>query len=100
MRIKDWKKFQHYKRRNPPWIKLHKTLLDDPEWHALDSNASKVLAMCWLIASEHGGNLPAIGKLAFRLRMSVDVLSSIISKLSHWIEHDASTTLAECWQDA
>jgi len=45
MKIKNWHKFQHYKHRNPPWIKLHRGLLDDPEWFALSGDASKVLAM-------------------------------------------------------
>ena len=29
LHIKNWGEFQHYKKRNPPWIKLHKKLLDD-----------------------------------------------------------------------
>jgi hypothetical protein len=28
LRVKNWSEFQHYKDRNPPWIKLHRTLLD------------------------------------------------------------------------
>jgi len=27
LRVKNWGKFQHYKDRNPPWIKLHRGLL-------------------------------------------------------------------------
>lgn len=100
MRVKDWQKFQHYKRRNPPWIKLHKALLDDPEFHALPPLASKVLAMCWLVASENDGNLPAITKLAFRLRMDSEALAQELSKLSHWLIEDASVVLAERLHDA
>ena len=30
--IKNWHKFQHYKDRNPPWIKLHYEILTRPDW--------------------------------------------------------------------
>lgn len=98
--IKDWNEYQHYKTRNPPWIKLHKKLLDDPEFHALSGNASKTLAMCWLIASEDKGYLPDINKLAFRLRLDINVLAEHLIELKHWIKKDASITLAEGLQDA
>ena len=100
MKIKNWRDFQHYKHRNPPWIKFHKTLLDDPEWHTLPPLASKVLAMCWLVASERDGELPPISKLAFRLRMSADEASEQISLLSHWICFDLSELLADGIADA
>lgn len=104
MRIKNWATYQHYKHRSPPWIKLHRSLLDDPEWHALDGDASKVLSMCWLIASEGDGKLPPIHKLAFRLRRDEKYVSEQISKLSHWLDGDckqyASAALAPCPHDA
>ena len=33
LRILNWEKFQHYKVRRPPWIKLHHSLLDDYAFH-------------------------------------------------------------------
>ena len=95
IRIKDWRQFQHYTDRNPPWIKLHHVLLDDREWFELDGDASKVLIMCWLIASENDGNLPNLTDLAFRFRMTEKRVSENLSKLSHWLEQDASAPLAE-----
>jgi len=57
-RIKNWKEFQHYKTRNPPWIKLHFTTLSSEDWVMLD-NDSRVLAIaCMLIASRHEGCVP------------------------------------------
>ena len=35
LRIKNWAEFQHYRTRRPPWIKLHRGLLDDYAWHCL-----------------------------------------------------------------
>jgi hypothetical protein len=99
-RIRNWHKFQHYRKRNPPWIKLHRNLLDDKEWHELDGEAAKALIMLFLLASELDGELLPIATLAFRLRMSEPDAQSLISRLSHWLEHDAGTTLAPCLQDA
>jgi len=57
-RIKNWLEFQHYKDRNPPWIKLHFTLLTSRDWVSLD-DASRVLAVaCMLLASRNEGVIP------------------------------------------
>jgi hypothetical protein len=99
MKIKNWSKFQHFKDRRPPWIKLYRDLLDDIDWHMLDPLASKVLVMCWLIASEDDGNIPDIKTLAFRLRMTEKQTSECISKLSHWLDHDDISVISERYQD-
>ena len=58
MQIRNWSKFQHYKDRNPPWIKLHYELLSSRDWVALD-DASRVLAIaCMLVASRNDGRIP------------------------------------------
>lgn len=101
---KNWREFQHYKDRNPPWIRLHKALLDNYEWHKLPT-ASKALApMLWLMASDAlDGQIDADPeKIAFRLRMSpqdvVDGLGPLIS-LGFFISiGGASEALAECQQ--
>lgn len=100
MRIKNWSKYQHYKRRTPPWIKLHRSILEDHDWHKLDPVASKMLVMCWLIASEDDGNLPPIEDLAWRLRMDEQALEGVISRLNHWIEHDDSSLISNAKQDS
>ena len=88
MRVKNWKKFQHFSDRKPVWIKLYRELLDDIEWHELDAEAAKILTMIWLVASEDGGNLPCVRKLAFRIRVSQDKLNEVLQRLGHWIEFD------------
>ena len=53
--VKNWGLFQHYKDRNPPWIKLHFSLLSSSDWVMLD-DASRVLAVAsMLVASRNGG---------------------------------------------
>lgn len=98
MKIKNWKKHQHFKDRKPPWIKLYRDLLDDIEWHELDPKAAKALVMLWLIASEADGDLPDMKRLAFRLRLSETETKSICSKLSHWLEQDDINAISERYQ--
>jgi hypothetical protein len=97
IKVKNWDHFQHYKNRRPPWIKLYRELLDDPQWYNLSGDAAKALIMFWLIASENNGDLPASDVLAFRLRVDSNKLDSIISELKHYLDSDM---LATCLQDA
>jgi hypothetical protein len=86
LKIKDWEKFQHFKNRRPPWIKLYRDLLDDKDWHDLSPANAKILIMLWLLASEsHNGTLPSLSKIAFRLRASEKAIESAISELGHWL---------------
>ena len=98
MRIKNWNKFQHFKDRKPPWVKLYRDLLDDIDWHELDAQASKVLVMLWLIASEEDGNIPATKTLAFRLRMTEKQTIDCLNKLSHWLEQDDISVISDRYQ--
>ena len=98
MKIKNWSKFQHFKDRKPPWVKLYRDVLDDMEWYELDPLASKVLVMCWLIASEDEGRLPNTKTLAFRLRMTEKQTIDCINKLSHWLEQDDIDLISEQYQ--
>ena len=60
IKICKWEEFQHYKKRNPPWIKLHTSLLDNESFECLHDD-SKVLLIClWLFAARKGnGEIPA-----------------------------------------
>ena len=100
IRVKNWAKFQHFKDRRPPWIKLYRDILDDKEWHKLDPVAAKDLVSFWLIASEYDGDLPDIETLAFRMRRpETDVLASI-SKLHHWLDQSDIDAISGGYQVA
>lgn len=100
--IRNWDSFQHYKNRNPPWIRLYARLLDDPELYELSDKAARVLPLLWLIASRHStdGSLPAIKTLAFQLRTDSDMLANLLVELNHWVAFDDSDLLADCVQHA
>ena len=77
-KIKNWSKFQHFKDRKPPWVKLYRDLLDDIEWFELSPVYAKNLINIWLIASEYNGELPDNKTLAFRLRVKNQELTAIL----------------------
>ena len=104
IKIKNWSEFQHFKDRTPPWIKLYRHLLDDPDWHELSGTDAKTLIMLWLVASEDKnmeGNIPSVKNTAFRLRISEDKLKQALTNLSNWlIQDDDSVISLGCQVDA
>ena len=100
---KNWVRFQHYKDRCPPWIKLHRDLLNNRDFMRLPI-ASKALApMLWLLASESkdGSFDGSLDELVFRLHISPkeyqDGIKPLIDK-GFFV--DANGMLAACLQDA
>jgi len=56
--IKNWSTFQHYGKRNPPWIKLHRAIMDDYAFCSLPDVAKGHLILLWLYASQNNGSVP------------------------------------------
>jgi hypothetical protein len=83
IRPKNWATFQHYKDRAPPWIKLHRGLLDDYEFHCLPVASRALAPLLWLLASENtDGWIEVVEtKLAFRVRMNVEELKDALKHL-------------------
>jgi hypothetical protein len=46
--IPNWGKFQHYKNRNPAWIKVYTELNSDPNWEALTLHQRGLLVTIWI----------------------------------------------------
>jgi hypothetical protein len=91
IRIKNWHEFQHFKDRTPPWIKLHKTILDQRDINAISDSSFRVLIGLWLLASEdHAmqGNLPPVDDIAFRLRMSNAAINKALQELKPFLIQD------------
>ena len=51
IRIVNWLKYQHYKNRRPPWIKLYSKLLRKYEFICLQDDSKLLLMFLWLLAS-------------------------------------------------
>jgi hypothetical protein len=56
--VKNWKKFQHYKDRTPPWIKLHRDLLNDYKFSCLQDASKLHLILIWLLSSQLENKIP------------------------------------------
>lgn len=101
--VKGWAEFQHYKHRSPPWIKLHRGLLDNYDYQTMQLASRALAPMFWLLASESAdGTFDADPvKLSFRLRTTEKIVASSLSELiDKGFLVDASEPLAERKQDA
>jgi hypothetical protein len=101
--VKNWGDFQHYKQRNPPWIKLYTRLTDDYEFSSL-ADASKLLAVyLWMFAAKHGNKIPCDREWLRRvlpLKWTDENLKSLIQHGFIECTGDASIMLAPCKQSA
>ena len=100
---KNWHTFQHYNKRNPPWIKLHRALLDDYEFSMLPVESRALAPMLWLIASESKDGCIQMSSeaLAFRLRTdSASIGLGLKPLITAGLFIDASDVLAGCLQHA
>lgn len=85
IQINNWSSFQSYKDRKPPWIRFHKSLLDNFEYQCMSAEARALLPMLWLLASEDedptsGLIRDGLDKIAFRLRLSRQVVEDGVAE--------------------
>ena len=69
LQVRNWSKWQSYRndRGQPPWIKLHRSLLRDPEWIDLPDRYRAHLISIWLLAADRDGQVPNDAKVLQRL---------------------------------
>ena len=102
LRIRNWEKFQHYKERNPPWIKLHRELLRDYQFECLQDASKLHLILIWLLASQLENKIPNDEQWIRKqigVKSRID-LKSLLDAGFLECEHVASTLLADCKQVA
>ena len=58
--VNNWGTWQSYRkgRTLPPWIKLHRRLLQNPEWLALSEVSRAHLVSIWILAADRDGEVP------------------------------------------
>lgn len=59
IQVRDWEKLQHYKKRNPPWIRVYNEILEDYDFAALPDASKWHLVGIWLLASRLANRIPA-----------------------------------------
>lgn len=100
--IKDFEKHQHYKNRNPPWIKMHRSILSDYAFGCLQDASKAHLMLLWLLASGLDNkipyDLPWIQK-QLDANSPVDVEELILQGFIE-VSQDDGKTLASCKQSA
>lgn len=108
LQIKNFDKFQYYRHRNPPWIRLYTELLDDKEFHELPDASRALAPFLWLLgakADQPGVLVYDVDVLAFKLRRSREWMERALEPLINAgfvivSERDASGMLVSCKQDA
>ena len=86
LRVKNWNKFQSFKDRRPPWIRLHKTFLDDYSFQTMSVQARALLPMIWLLVSEDENPVSGLlriryQEIAYRLRIGYEELKVLIDEI-------------------
>ncbi len=103
--VKNFEKFQHYKDRAPPWIKLYNELLDDYEFGLLPDASKMHLIAIWLLASRSENKIPFDPAWVSRRvnateKVNLALLAErgfiLLDQELQTMEQDASTTLASC----
>jgi len=103
LRIKNWHEFQHYKDRNPPWIKLHCSLLNDYEFGRLQDACKAHLILIWLFASTQKDGLVPADPVFLKKKLGLQREPDLKLFINHGLlipEQSASKALADCKQDA
>jgi hypothetical protein len=107
---KNWSQFQHYNKRMPPWIKLHRGLLTDFSFARLPIVSKALAPLLWVLASENKDGVihASTEEIAFRLHLTQEEVVSGLNPLisagffsdASETKEGASKTLAECQQVA
>ncbi|MCC6312071.1 MAG: hypothetical protein IT345_14290 [Trueperaceae bacterium] len=99
--IENWDRFQHYRNRDPSWIKNYTALLHDDDYLNLTPPQRALLHGLWMLyAKTHRSVLEDTAMLSSRLGLRVrkDTLESL--NRAGFIRFSASRPLADRFQDA
>lgn len=103
--VKNFDRYQHYKDRSPPWIKLYNDLLDDYAFGLLQDASKWHLLAIWLLASRSNNKIPYDPKwVAKRINatgaVDLGILAQsgfiLIDQALRGVAQDASAPQAKC----
>lgn len=118
--IKGWDRFQHYKDRDPPWVKLYRDLLTSESW-VLGTDTSRLLQVASvLLAARYNNRIPyrwdfirKVASLECTERQFEDAVRHLavndfieiesdqsVTNAAELVEHSASTVIATCPSEA
>jgi len=111
--VKNWERFQHYKDRDPPWIKLYRDMLTSEPW-VLGTDISRLVQVAiTLLAARYSNAIPYQFQLLRKVASldctekqfgkAIDFLASVsfleiqgVTNGSGLLAHGASSVLATC----
>lgn len=96
LRVRNWEDFQHYKDRQPIWIKLHVRLLDDLEMRKLSVTTRLLWPHILLVAARYNNTLEDDPKwLANVLEVDVKTARTALDELrkGRWLLTNRASTL-------
>lgn len=58
--VNNWGKWQTYRkdRGTPPWIKIHRRIMSNPDWVVLSDAEKGQLVSIWIVAADKNGEIP------------------------------------------
>lgn len=109
--VKNFERFQHYRDRRPPWIKLYVELFDDYEFTSLPDATRYHLLGIWVLASKTDNKIPEDARYiqsAIRATGRVDLAALVcagwlveweggaaVGKLAGWSSRYVSTEVRD-----
>jgi hypothetical protein len=99
-KIRNFAKYQHYRDRKPPWVKLYRDLWLDESFERLTDTSKLFLIGLFTIASECDNKIPLNPKwIRKRLAIAkhIDFKALIASGFIEPIDESASDLLAKCY---
>lgn len=102
-RVRNFEEFQHYKHRNPPWIRLYERILRDRKFYLLDEHSKYVIIGLFLLASQHENRVEFDEQWIsdqLHLKTLPNWKTILESEFIQPIDCDASAMLAACKRDA
>ena len=100
-KVKNFDKYQHYKNRKPPWIKLYNDILDDYEFACLQDDSKMHLIAIFLLASRYHNKIRSDSSwIAKRINAKNKVDLDVLEEAGFIIYLDDSIMLASRKQSA
>lgn len=98
LQVVNWSEFQHYKDRNPPWIKLHNQILENYEYTRLPDVTKAHLFGLWMLASRTENKIPndlewLAGKLGATEKVDLNAL--LVSGFIEFIDDSDSLEVSQ-----
>lgn len=99
--VPDLERWQHYKDRRPPWMKLHLEIFDNYDFTNLPDEAKYHLLGIWLLATQIDNKIPNDASwIARKINANTRINIDRFLEEGHLVVHPASEALAARKQNA